>query len=75
MNVTVTLTFKTVNCSFCMTLWLIMMHHHAKSRNKVLHGSEGMVQINITGILKFCCDLDLNTAVQLFHKTLWHNIS
>ena len=41
-----TLTLKIGNQSFSMTLWLIMMYHKTKFRNKMLGGLEGIIWTN-----------------------------
>ena len=48
----VTLTLKTVNQFFCMTLWLTMLHKHIKFGHKKLCASEDI----ITDILNLHCD-------------------
>ena len=43
----VTLTLKTVNQFFCMTLWLMMLHHHTKFGNKMFCSSEDIIWTKI----------------------------
>ena len=52
-----TLTLKTANQSFCMTLRLIMKHHNTKFGNKMFGGLEDITWTNIN-ILSLHCDLD-----------------
>ena len=44
---TVTLTLKIANTFFHKTLWLMMLHHHTKSGNKMFCGSENIIWTNI----------------------------
>ena len=68
---TLTLTFKIANQSFCITLWLMMMHHNNKSGNKMFSGLEDIIWTNIN-IVTLCCDLDLEYSNPvLFHRTIW----
>ena len=57
LSLTVTLTLKTANQSFWVTIWLMMMHHLTKFCSKRFSNSEDIIWKNID-ILKFCCDLD-----------------
>ena len=43
----VTLTLKTVNQFFCMTLWLMILHNHTKFNNKIFCGSEDIIRTYI----------------------------
>ena len=45
--VTVTLTLKTANQSFCETIWLIMMHHYTKFGSKKFSFLEDIIWTNI----------------------------
>ena len=66
----VTLTLKTVNIFFCVTLLLMMLHNHAKFGNNIFCGSEDIIWITFTSILNLRCDL----AESLFftgHSGLW----
>ena len=72
MSLTMTPNFKTANQSSCITLWLMMMHHHAKLVTKVqqLRRCQSS-RWTFPGILNlFYFDLDHNRAIQSFHKTI-----
>ena len=47
----VTLTFKIANCSFCMTLQLLVMHHNTKFGHKMFGGLEDIVVGGSGGIV------------------------
>ena len=47
LSLTATLTLNTVNQFFCMTLWLMMLHNHARFGNKMFCGSEDTTRTNI----------------------------
>ena len=64
----VTLTLKTVNQFFCMTLWLMMLHKHTKFGNKMF-GSLEDIWTN-TDILTFIVTLTLNAVILFFNGTL-----
>ena len=69
----VTLTLKTVNQFFCVTLWLMIMHHNTKFGNKMFLSLEDIILTN-TDILSLCCDLDLENNKPIFlHDTLAHD--
>ena len=63
--VTLTLTLKIANWSFCMTLWLMIMHNNTKFGNQLFGGLEDIIWTNM-GILTFHCDLDLECSNPLF---------
>ena len=60
------MTLKTAKQFFCMTLWLMMLHHHTKFGIKMICGSEDIILTNIHNILNLCCDLDLEHSNQMF---------
>ena len=62
---TVTLTLKTANQSFCMTLQVMKMHHYTKFGYKRFKGSQNISWTN-TKILNLNCDLDLEHSNQIF---------
>ena len=64
------LTLKIANQSFCMTLWLMMMHQNTKSGSKILGHLEDIILTN-TDILTFCCNLDLECSNPILFMTLW----
>ena len=69
----VTLTLKTANQPFCITLWLMMMNHNTKFGNKMFVSLEDIIWIN-TDILTLCCDLNLENSNPTFLRdTLAHN--
>ena len=43
----------------------MMLHHHTKFGNKMICGSEDIIQ-TFTNILNLCCDLDLEHSYQIF---------
>ena len=49
----------------CMTLWLIMLHHHTKFGNKTFRDLENFIQ-TFTNILNLRCDLDLTYSNPIF---------
>ena len=55
-TLTVTFTLNIVNQFSAMTIWLMMPHNHTRFGNKMLCGSEDIIQTNILNLL---CDLDL----------------
>ena len=55
--------------SFCMTLWLTMLHHHTKFDNKMFCSSEDIIQ-TFTNTLNLAVTLTLNAIIQFFHRTL-----
>ena len=64
---------RIANQPFCMTLWLMMMHHNIKIGNTVFVGLKDIIWTN-TDILTLCCDLDLENSKSTFlHDTLAHN--
>ena len=66
-----TLTFKIVNQSFCMTLWLIRIHQNTKCGNKMYSALADILWTNIN-TLTLRCDPDLECSNKHFHMTLWH---
>ena len=60
-----TLTLKTANQSFCMTLQLMMMHNSTKFGIKILGGLEDIIWKN-TDMLFLHCGLDLDCIIQFF---------
>ena len=66
-----TLTLNITNQSFCVELWLMMMHHYTKFTYKIFGDSDDILQTNILDILTFTVTLALNAVLQHFHKTLW----
>ena len=61
----VTMTLKTVNQFFCMTLWLMMLHHHTKFGNKIFRTSEDIIRTFID-MLNLHCDLDPECSDPIF---------
>ena len=69
-----TLNLKTVNQSSCMTLWPMMLNHHAKFDYRRFSSWGDIIKMNIHWDSEPFCDLDLdhNKAIQSFHKTTLH---
>ena len=61
----VTLTLKIANRSFCMTVWLIMVHHKTKFGNKKLGSLEDIIWTNIN-ILTLTATVTLNAGTNPF---------
>ena len=51
---------------FCVTLWLILQHHHTKFGNKMFCGSEDNTGQIFTDIFNLRCDLDLERSNPIF---------
>ena len=60
LSLTMTLTLKTANQSFWKTIWLIMIHNLTKFCSKSSAFQKMSSGYTVNGILKFCCDLDLD---------------
>ena len=72
-TITMLLSLKTANQPFCMTLWLIMMHHHIKFGNKQFSSSEDIFWTNSQWhFWSFTVTLTFNTPIRFFllQKTL-----
>ena len=65
-----TLTLKIGNQSFSMTLWLIMMYHKTKFRNKMLGGLEGIIWTNNILTLRYDLYPECSNPF-FFHRELW----
>ena len=68
----VTLTLKIANQSFCMTLWLIMMHHNTKFGNKMFGGLQDSSGQTLT-FWPFAVTLTLNVVIQFFSNSTLAN--
>ena len=55
---------------FCVTLWLILQHHHTKFGNKMFCGSYHPDKYSLT-FFTFGVTLTLNAVMQFFRSTLW----
>ena len=64
----VTLTFKLAHQSFCLTLGLMMMHHHTKFDYKRSHGSEDIRWTDIHWPLNLRRDLYLEHGQPIFSR-------
>ena len=49
-----------------MALWLMLLHHHTKSGNKMFCDSENIIRPTFTDILNLRCDLDLKCSNPIF---------
>ena len=64
-----TLTLETANNFFCITLQLMMLHHHTYIGNKMFCQSEDISSgQTFTDILNLCCDLDLECSNPVFSQ-------
>ena len=65
-----TLTLNTVKQFFCITLWLMMLHHHTRYGNKMFCGSEDIIQQTFNNILNLHCDLDFEHSNPIFPQDM-----